>query len=127
MTQFALGKRALGICDTCGFEWPLKKLQFQIVAGKVTRLRHCPECLDIDNPQLQLGRVRVMDPQALWQPRPDPALQQIRGEAAWGPVGGSSLTMICSPQLYSGTSPASTQNNPFILDFSYLDGPFELQ
>ena len=121
MTQFALGKRAIGLCDNCQFEWPLKKLMFQVIAGRTTNLRHCPECLDIDNPLLQLGKVRVFDPQGLWQPRPDPALPVIRGEAAWNPVGGSGLTMTCYPQvLFTNASPIST--SLFQLDESRLNG-----
>jgi hypothetical protein len=37
-----------------------------------TNLLVCSSCLDPDQPQLQVGRVPVNDPQALQYPRPDP-------------------------------------------------------
>lgn len=69
--RFARGSRALGICDRCGQTNKLSALRFQVVAQKPTGLRVCPGCLDVDHPQLMLGRVPVSDPQALKDPRPD--------------------------------------------------------
>ena len=46
------------------------------------------DVVDPDQPQLQLGRVRVDDPQALRNPRPDRSLEQSRKFFAFDPVGG---------------------------------------
>ncbi len=68
--RFARGTRAFGFCDRCQFRYPLNELRFQVVAQKITNLRVCPECLDVDHPQLMLGRVPINDPIALRDPRP---------------------------------------------------------
>lgn len=68
---YARGKKALGICDRCGFTFKLKELREEIVKGRRTNLRVCSECLDPDHPQLRLGDVIVRDPQALKNARPD--------------------------------------------------------
>ena len=75
---YAAGKRALGSCDRCGFDYLLKKLRPQVVDLVETGLLVCPECLDKDQPQLQLGRWPVNDPQALRDPRPDAGLTASR-------------------------------------------------
>ena len=41
-----------------------------------------------DQPQLQLGRLRLDDPQALRNPRPDQSLEESRKFFAFDPVGG---------------------------------------
>jgi len=69
--RFASGKIALGNCDRCGFEYLLKKLQKEVVKGKITNLLVCPTCFDPDHPQLHLGDRPIDDPQALRNPRPD--------------------------------------------------------
>lgn len=69
--RFARGDRALGICDRCGFTNRLNDLRYQAVAAKVTKLRVCSACMDVDHPQLLLGRFPVNDPVALRDPRPD--------------------------------------------------------
>jgi hypothetical protein len=68
---FAVGKRALGICDRCGWQYMLRDLKDEVVDQKQTGLLVCPPCLDVDHPQLQLGKTPVYDPQALRNPRPD--------------------------------------------------------
>ena len=68
---FASGRKALGICDRCGFTYLLHELRNQVVDLHRTGLLVCPACLDQDQPQLQLGSVAVSDPQALENPRPD--------------------------------------------------------
>lgn len=69
--RYAQGKRAFGFCDRCHFRYPLNELRFQVVAQKMTKLRVCSGCLDVDHPQLMLGRVPINDPIALRDPRPD--------------------------------------------------------
>lgn len=71
--QFAAGKRALGICDRCGFPYKLKKLREETVNDRRTNIKVCPDCFDPDHPQNQLGKYPVHDPQALRDPRPDNA------------------------------------------------------
>jgi hypothetical protein len=70
-TSFAVGRKALGLCDRCARQYLLHELKDQIVDRKKTGLMVCPECLDEDHPQYQLGETPVFDPQALRDPRPD--------------------------------------------------------
>lgn len=76
--RFASGKKSFGYCQRCEQRYDLSKLKFQILKQKVTNLRVCPECLDVDQPQLMLGTFPIDDPQALRDPRPDPALADSR-------------------------------------------------
>ena len=46
------------------------------------------DVIDKDHPQLQLGRLRTLDPQALRNPRPDTAQSASRRLFAFNPVGG---------------------------------------
>lgn len=71
MSQFATGKHSKAICDRCGRKWNYLELKDQIFNEKKTGLMVCPECYDQDHPQLQLGRLKIYDPQALRNPRPD--------------------------------------------------------
>ena len=77
-SQFASGRNAIAICDVCGFRFKLRQLQEVIVKGRRTNVLACPECVDPDHPQLMLGTTPVHDPQALRNPRPDPALEASR-------------------------------------------------
>jgi len=85
--HFAAGKHAFGFCDRCGFRYPLSGLKQEFEDKKQNGLRVCSSCLDRDHPQLQLGRVRVYDPQTLGNPRPDLGLTNINGLFGWNPVG----------------------------------------
>lgn len=71
--RFASNKRAVALCDVCGFQYKLKELRNVIVKGRDTNVKACPECWDPDHPQLHLGEYPVDDPQALRDPRPDNA------------------------------------------------------
>jgi len=68
---FAAGKKALAICDRCGLSYKFNDLRKETVNRNLTNLKVCPECLDIDHEQLQLGRLDPTDPIALREPRPD--------------------------------------------------------
>jgi len=68
---FAVGKIAWGLCDRCGQRQYLRELTDQIVDQKKTGLLVCSVCLDVDHPQLRLGKTPIYDPQALRNPRPD--------------------------------------------------------
>lgn len=71
--RFASNKRAVAICDVCGFQYKLKELRKLIVKGRDTNVKACQECWNPDHPQLHLGEYPVDDPQALRDPRPDNA------------------------------------------------------
>ena len=70
-TPYANGKRALGVCDVCGFTYKLKSLKELIVKDRKTGTLACEECWNPDHPQLKLGQFPVYDPQALRNPRVD--------------------------------------------------------
>ena len=85
---YAKGKHAFGICDRTGFRYPIKDLRNQIKNQKRTGLLVGKDVLDKDQPQLQLGRLRLNDPQALKNPRPQTDLQASRGISGFNPIGG---------------------------------------
>ena len=95
---FASGKNAFGFCDRCGQRYDLHSLQEQYENLLPIGIRVCFECMDVDHPQLQLGRVPIDDPQALRNARPDntfyaPGNQGAGGsrmfQYGWNPVGGA--------------------------------------
>lgn len=88
-TRFASAKKALGICDVCGFSCKLKELKALYVKGRNTNVLACRDCWNPDHPQLKLGEFPVDDPQALRNPRPDTAeLEPARDiQYGWSPVG----------------------------------------
>jgi hypothetical protein len=93
MTAFAAGKRAVAICDRCGFRFPLRKLVKQMTKQRDTGLLVCSSCLDPDHPQLMLGTFPVYDPQALRNPRPDAAMLESRDIYwGWNPLMGVTAT-----------------------------------
>jgi hypothetical protein len=70
---------------------------------KQVSIKVCPECFELDQPQLHLGIYPVFDPQAVREPRPDTSYavsglgtdgysqdgsRQIQW--GWAPVGGAS-------------------------------------
>ncbi len=67
---FAAGRKAIGYCDRCGFQYLLSELKSEVINLEETDVKACPECWDPDNPQTQLGRYYFSDPQALRNPRP---------------------------------------------------------
>jgi len=75
---FASPKNALGVCDRCGFQYKLTQLRSEVVDLHVTGFLVCPECWDPDQPQLQVGRWPINDPQAVRNPRPPQGLTQSR-------------------------------------------------
>ena len=68
---YARAKKALGLCDRCGFTYKLNTLRYEIYDGIRNGLRVCNECFDVDQPQLKLGQVNTSDNQALFDPRVD--------------------------------------------------------
>lgn len=78
---------ALGLCDRCGFSFLLSDLHREIYDLRENGLKVCSVCLDVDQPQLQLGRVDSSDPQALFDPRPDIGRFGSIGLFGWLPCG----------------------------------------
>jgi len=96
MSAFASGKHAFGFCDLTGFRYPLKDLVPQIVNGRPTGLLVGKDVNSPDQPQLKLGRIRMDDPQALRNPRPDQGLDESRILSSFDPVGQVGLEMFGS-------------------------------
>ena len=103
--RFASGKKAIALCDRCGFQFRLKELQSLVIKTKNVNILVCKECWEPDQPQLQLGMFPVDDPQGLRNPRPDSSYLQsgllADGYAGggsrdiqwgWNPVGGAYAT-----------------------------------
>ena len=98
--RFAAGKKALGVCDRCGFIYKLKKLRKEIVKGNVTNVLVCPSCWEPDHPQLHLGERPIDDPQAIRNPRSDQAgyaesraqISPVWGTMSFGQVGQVTVT-----------------------------------
>ena len=88
MSIYARGKYAFGFCDVTGFRYPLRDLLPLIRDGRDTGFRVGFDVLDKDNPQYELGRMKMSDPQALRNPRPDTALEESRILGSFDPVGG---------------------------------------
>ena len=98
MGNFASGKKSIAYCDRCSFEYPYNDLKFEIYNQKRTGFRVCDQCLDEDQPQLQLGKYSTDDPQALRDPRPDRGLAASRRFSAFDPIGGG-ITELGSSTL----------------------------
>jgi len=103
-SQFASGKKSIGFCDRCGRKVPYKELKPQVVNQIITDIRVCRPCLDKDQPQWRVGRLRITDPQALRNTRPDPNLVLSRDtQWGWNPVGFNNNNPLFEP--------ATTPNN----------------
>ncbi len=87
---------ALGLCDRCGFSFKLNELHTEFFDERPNGLLVCSECLDVDNPQLQLGRIKVDDPQSLLDPRPDVGVPGSTSLFGWQPVGNQAMMIECS-------------------------------
>jgi hypothetical protein len=86
---------ALGMCDRCGFHFKLNQLHTEIYDMRPNGLLVCSACLDVDHPQLQLGRVSSYDPQSLIDPRPDLNRPGSVGLFGWAPVGNPLTNIQC--------------------------------
>jgi len=85
----------LGLCDRCGFAFKLNQLRMEIYDQRPNGLLVCSACLDVDNPQLQLGRLKVNDPQSLLDPRPDTGRPGSTSLFGWLPVGNPLTNIQC--------------------------------
>ena len=86
---------ALGICDICGFVFPLNELKRHVFDQKPDGLLVCSADDDLDNPQLQLGRAKIFDPQSLRDPRPDTGRPGSTGLFGWFPIGNPLTNIQC--------------------------------
>lgn len=68
---FASGNKALALCDRCSQRFKLPQLRKLVIKDAQTNLKVCNECWEVSHPQLRVGEVKVDDPQALYEPRPD--------------------------------------------------------
>lgn len=93
--KFSSGKWALGTCDMCAQVYLLNDLKPEIYNQRPTGFFVCDDCWDVDNPQLQVGRYPINDPQALRMPKPDTNLVQSRALWGWDPVGNESTQAVC--------------------------------
>lgn len=82
------GKIAFGFCDRTGFRYKLTDLVRQIEDQRWNGLLVGKDVVDVDQPQLQLGKISISDNQSLRNPRPDRALDESRQLFAFDPVGG---------------------------------------
>lgn len=69
--KYSSGKYAIAQCDRCGFRYKLNQLRRLIIKTKNVNILVCPECYELDQPQLSLGLYPVNDPQAVRNPRTD--------------------------------------------------------
>ena len=79
----------------CAHVYLLKQLRPEIYNQRPTGFLVCADCWDLDNPQLQLGKFPVNDPQGLRNPRVDTNLVQSRALWGWNPLGNTSTQIIC--------------------------------
>lgn len=71
MSVYTKAKKAFGFCDKTGFRYPLSQLVTEIRNGIPTGFKVGFDVVDPDQPQNFLGRIRINDPQALRDPRPE--------------------------------------------------------
>jgi hypothetical protein len=71
MPAYARGSKAWGLCDRTGIRYKLSDLVYEYQNGVRTGFRIGRDVVDPDQPQNFLGRVKINDPQALRDPRPD--------------------------------------------------------
>lgn len=109
-SRFASGKYSIADCDRCGQRYLLKELKKELIKTKLYNIKVCPECWDPDHPQLKVGMYPITDPQAVREPRPDPALVASRDiQWGWNPVGGASqFTAAETPNTLVGIGNVGT-------------------
>tara|TARA_R110002167_G_scaffold1385_6_gene6337 strand:- start:1180 stop:2010 length:831 start_codon:yes stop_codon:yes gene_type:complete len=78
MAQYAEGKKAIGSCDRCSFEYKLSELIPEVVAMKRTGYLVCESCFDSDNPQSFPERAPFRRNDVLRHIAPDEGLSESR-------------------------------------------------
>ena len=84
--MYAQGKKALGICDRCGFTYLLKNLRYEVQNKSKNGLKVCNECFDPDQPQYDVNTISTIDPQSLYDPRVDTGEADSRRLFAFNPI-----------------------------------------
>jgi len=109
-SKYASSKKALGICDVCGFQYRLRELRSVITRGVDTNIKACDDCWDEDHPQNELGRYPVHDPQAIQNARPDFAeLHDSRNiQYGFNPVGRDKDPFSLTPNTLVATGAVGT-------------------
>lgn len=93
---YAKGTHAFGYCDRTGFRYPLKDLVEEYRNGVKTGMRIGRDVVDPDHPQNFVGRLKISDPLALRNPRPDMSMEESRRLFGWAPVGNPAQTVVTS-------------------------------
>ena len=57
--RYASDRKAIAICDRCGFQFRLRELRTLVIKTKQVNILVCKECWEPDQPQLQLGMFPV--------------------------------------------------------------------
>jgi len=107
MSTYARGAKAFGFCDLTGFRYPLRDLVWEYKNGTKTGFRVGRDVVDPDQPQNFLGRIKINDPQSLYQPRPDTSLAEANAMWGWNPVWNPAQYMVTSV----GTVTVQTEEN----------------
>ena len=90
---YTAGKKALGICDRCGFTYKLNELRYETENKVRNGLRVCYDCYDPDHPQLDVNSMSTIDPQSLYDARVDTGEADSRELFGFDPVTGTGLIM----------------------------------
>lgn len=85
--MYARSVKARGRCDRCGFNVLLSELKPEVNNGRRTGLKVCTTCFDPDHPINQRGKLRILDPQSLRDPRPDYDRAASTSYFGWDPIG----------------------------------------
>ena len=86
--KYSTGKHAWGVCDRCGVAVKHNELRALTVNRAKTNLLVCNYCYETDHPQYLVGRVPVVDPEAIRNARPDSGDVPSRVfQWGWAPVG----------------------------------------
>lgn len=91
--MYAQGRKALGICDRCGFTYKLKDLRREVQNKTLNGLKVCPECFDPDQPQYDVNDISTIDPQALYDARVDTGEQASTTYFGFDPVTSIGIVM----------------------------------
>ena len=112
--MYAAGKKALGICDRCGFTYKLSELKYEVEDKVRNGLRVCTDCLDPDHPQLRVGELQTSDPQALFNPRVDSGEVASTSYYGFNPVSNTGMMIRTSlgKITLSGVTSASPTPSP---------------
>ena len=110
--MYAQGKKALGLCDRCGFTYKLNTLKYEIVDSKRNGLRVCNECFDQDQPQLKLGNINTSDNQGLFDPRIDTGKQSSTSYFGSKILNSLGLTATLGTITLSGVADTTPQPSP---------------